>query len=428
MKVYIETYGCTLNKTDSAYMKALLERAGHIIVNSVEEADVVIVNTCTVRKDTEDKVIARIRRLYRLSERLGFKLVVAGCMAKAQPSLIVKNAPKASLISPQNIDRIVEVVESPNRLILISGDVKRLRFIPIHFKDRVAAIPLCEGCLGSCSYCIVRIARGRLQSYPPRAIVEAVKEALKRGVVEVQITAQDTAAYGLDIGYSLPKILDDILSIEGNFKVRVGMMNVNLAMKFMDELIEVYRDPKMYKFLHLPLQSGDDRVLKVMNRGYTVDDYVGFVEEFRRKVPGVAVATDIIVGHPGEDEEAFKNTLEVVKRLEFDRVHIAHYSIRPHTPSARLKQVPGYVKKRRVLELTRLVEEICSRKFRAYVGKEVEVLFTERSFRGDILGRMDNYYPVIVKCSGDVLGLKGRVKIVDSTFYDLKGTLLTLNV
>ena len=427
VRIYIETYGCTLNKADSAYMMMVLQRVGHTITDRLDDADVVIVNTCTVRKDTEDKVLARIKALNRIAKHKGFKLVVAGCMAKAQPYIILKNAPNASLVSPQNVSRIVEVVECSERKVLIDGERKDTSLVPIYFKDKTAAIPIAEGCLGNCSYCIVKIARGTLQSYPPKAIVEAVRKAVSNGVVEIQITAQDTAAYGRDIGYNLPRLLNDIVKVEGDFKVRVGMMNVNLALDFIDELIEVYKHPKIYKFLHIPVQSGDNRVLKLMNRKYTVEEYVEFVKEFKRRIPGIAIATDIIVGHPGEDEEAFNNTLKLVKELEFDRVHIAHYSIRPHTLSARLQQVPGNVKKERVLKLTRLVEEICSRKFREYVGKEVNVIFTEKSFRGDIVGRMENYYPVVVKGSSDILGLKGVVKVVDSSFYDLRGDIVKVS-
>ena len=321
MKVYLENYGCPLNKADGHYMLNLLLSRGHTLVENPEKADVIIINTCTVRKDTENRMVKRIVRLRKTALKNNAKLIVAGCMPKAQPYLVMRYAPEASMLSPQNYDKILCVVEKPGKVVLLKGE-RRTDIVPMFFENAVAAIPIAEGCVGNCSYCIVKLARGKLRSYPPKLIIEKVREAVEKGAVEIDLTAQDTAAYGLDLGIRLTDLLREVVKVNGNFMVRVGMMNPNLAYEILDDLIEIYKHPKIFKFLHIPLQSGDNRVLKIMNRRYTVEEFKEIVYEFRRKIPEINVTTDIIVGHPGEDEEAFQNTLNIVKELEFDRIHI----------------------------------------------------------------------------------------------------------
>lgn len=423
LKVYIETYGCTMNRADSQLIRELLDERGHVIVDDLEEADVVIVNTCTVRGDTQAKVVERIRVLRGLMKRRGGRLVVAGCMVKAQPYLVVREAPEASLITPQAISRIVDVVESKGRVVFFDG-TPRDEKLPKTCNGVVAAVPVAEGCLGACNYCIVRIARGPLRSYPIDRIVNVIRELVSRGVVEIQLTGQDVAAYGRDIGVKLPTLLEEISGLKGDFMVRVGMMNPNHVVDIVDELVEAYRSDKIYKFLHIPVQSGDNKVLKAMNRPYTVEEFESLILEFKSKIPEVSIATDIIVGHPGEDEEAFINTVELVKRLEFDRVHVAHYSVRPHTPSARMPQVPSPIRKRRVLELMKVVEEVGLKRHRRFIGRELEVLFTEVGRSNTIVGRDKSYYPVVVCGEPKLIGRRGLVRVRDATFYDLRGELV----
>jgi len=424
MRVYIETYGCALNKADTGLMIEVLRRYGYSIVSSVNEADVIIINTCTVRKDTEERMIERIKDLRKMALRNKGKLVVVGCMAKAQPSLILKVAPEASLVSPANIERLPLVLRENRKVILIRGYDRDRRAIPMILDGVIATIAICEGCLGKCSYCIVKYARGHLQSYPPELIVERVKEVIGRGAKEIQLTAQDTAAYGYDLGLRLTDLLRDVVSLEGDFMVRIGMMNPHLAMNILDELIEVLRDPKVYKFLHLPVQTGDDRLLKIMNRPYTIDEYRQLVKELRSRVPEIAIATDIIVGHPGEDDEAVENTIKLIKELMFDRIHIATYTLRPHTLAATMPQIPSKVKSERTKRVVEVAEQVTYIKHKEKIGKTFNVLITEYGRESTVIGRTLNYYPVVLN---DMVSLGSwiKVKIVDATFYDLRGIPLT---
>jgi MiaB-like tRNA modifying enzyme, archaeal-type len=342
MRVYIETYGCALNRGDSAIMATVLSERGHDITENLNEAEVMIINTCAVRLETEERMKQRIREL----RRTGKRLVVAGCLAGALPATVSALAPEASILGPQAVERIAEVVESPERQVILEG-TKAVK-VPRIFEGKIFIVPIADGCAGECSFCITKLARRKLRSYPMREIVEAVKEAVAKGAVEVELTAQDTAAYGLDLGgkVRLPDLVEKVADIEGNFMVRVGMMTPEQAMSIVDGLVEALNMEKVYKFVHLPVQSGSDKVLKLMNRKYTIDEYKRLVKELRSKVPGLSVATDIIVGHPGEDEEDFWQTLDLVKELRFERIHLAMYSIRPNTLSAGLPQVPDSVKKR----------------------------------------------------------------------------------
>jgi len=419
----MENYGCPTNKADGAYMLSLLYRAGFKAVSKPEEADVVIINTCTVRKDTENKMVKRIKKLYTITEAHNAKLIVTGCLPKAQPYLISSVAPKASMVSPQNFDKIVEAAMSKAKVVLLKGE-RRTDIVPMYIDGVIAAIPIAEGCLGNCSYCIVKLARGNLRSYSPRLILEKVKEALSKGVVEIDLTAQDTAAYGLDLGVNLAELVSEIAELEGDFMIRIGMMNPNLALKIIDELIEVYRHPKVYKFLHVPLQSGDNRVLRIMNRPYTIEEFKELVSEFRRKIPEINITTDIIVGHPGEDEKAFENTLKIMKEIEFDRIHLAIYSLRPHTLSASMPQIPSSIRKARMRKALEVMEKIAFKKHSKYVGKVVNVLITEKGKDNTLVGRTINYYPVVLPSNGLTKGIWVKAKIVSNTFYDLRGKVV----
>ncbi len=428
MRVYIETYGCALNKADTSLMKALLKRCGCEVVSSIEDADVIIINTCTVRLDTEQRILKRLRELKEIARRVNAKLVIAGCMVSAQPYTLHKFVPEASLISPQNIHRICEVVWAREIKFLVKGERDTSK-LPLHIEGSVAIIPVAEGCLGNCAYCITKIARRRLKSYPPRLIVNAVRKAVKSGAVEIDLTAQDTASYGLDLGPGgprLPDLINEILrKVPGNYFIRVGMANPNTLEPILDDLIEILKEPRVFKYVHIPLQSASDHVLKVMRRKYTFDEFKYIIRRLRSRIPEVTIATDIIVGHPGEDEEAFRATLEAVKELMFDKVHLAQYTPRPRTEATAMSQVPDPVKKRRSTILAKLIEEVGLTVNKQYIGSHAEAVLTHLSFRGSVIGRLFNYKPVVLTdANPNLIGSQVHVLIHDATFYDLRGSLI----
>jgi len=423
---YLETYGCALAQFESRAMSELLEDAGYTRARDPGGADVIVVNTCAVRLDTEQRIAERLMELSRRYP--GKRIVVAGCLAKARPGLVSRAAPGASLLAPQAYTRIVEAASSPRPLRLLHETRHPLwapRGLVDLEKGRLATIMIQEGCLNNCSYCITKLARGGPKSAEPRRVVEAVRRAVEQGAVEIRLTGTDTAAYGVDLP-GRPSLADLVWSIlekvEGDYRIRIGMMTPEMAMELGRSLLEAYRDERVYKFFHIPVQSGDDRVLRLMGRRYTASEFRGLHSRVKAWYPDSMFATDIIVGHPGEDEEAFQNTVRLVEDLRFERVHLAQYSLRPHTRAAAMRQVSDGVKKRRSKMFMSLIEEIALEAHKAYLGRVVEALVVERAWRGGSLtARMDNYFPIVIPEDESLLGRRVPVLVEDATFFDLRG-------
>ncbi|WP_297464760.1 tRNA (N(6)-L-threonylcarbamoyladenosine(37)-C(2))-methylthiotransferase [Thermococcus sp.] len=420
-RVYVENYGCTRNRADGEIMEAILLRAGHELAETPENADYVVVNTCAVKDPTEHKMARRIRELI----DSGKKVIATGCLVHVNPGVIDRRV--SGILGVKSIDRIAEAVSIAERGgKLVSVEDWRERSIdklelPRLWKSGVAfVVPISEGCLNACTYCATRFARGVLKSYRPELVIKWVKEALARGYREIQLSSEDTGCYGFDIGTNLAKLLDEITAIEGDFRIRVGMMNPNHAIKILDELIDAYRSEKVYKFLHLPVQSGDNEILRRMGRNYTVEEFEEIVKEFRRRVPGLNLNTDIIVGFPGESDEAFQNTVELVKRVRPDKINVSRYSPRPGTIAAKWKQLPGWLVKERSRVLHRLRLAIAYEINRSYVGREIEVLVHGPAEKGGIEGRTFNYKEIILDSGKAGELVKARVDRTGSTY--LRGT------
>ncbi len=422
IRVHVESYGCTRNKADGEIMEAILVRSGYELAETPESADYVVVNTCAVKDPTEKHMKDRIKQLLD-SEK---KVIVTGCLTHVNPSAI---DPRVSgILGVKSIDRIAEaidVAERGRKLISVEGwrerSIDKLELPRLWKSGVVFVVPISEGCLNACTYCATRFARGVLKSYKPELVVRWVKEALARGYREIQLSSEDTGCYGFDIGTNLPELLDEITAIEGDFRVRVGMMNPNHVIKTLDELIEAYGSGKVYKFLHLPVQSGNNEILRRMGRNYTVEEFEEIVREFRRKVPGLNLNTDIIVGFPGETDEAFENTLELVKRVRPDKINVSRYSPRPGTIAARWKQLPGWKIKERSRLLHRLRLQIAYEINRSYVGKTLEVLVHGAGKKGGIEGRTFNYKEIILDAGEPGEFMSVLVEWVGSTY--LKGVI-----
>lgn len=413
MRVYFETYGCTLNHGESRLMAQMLQERGHELVNDIEEGDVLVLVTCTVIKTTENRMIKRLKAFTSLDRQI----IVAGCMASVQSKEIKEINPKAEILPPSRLREIGDVIEK------FSKDVSRQESsnTPI-YKDTDAIVPIANGCLGSCTYCITRIARGSLRSYEIESITRNVENAISEGKKEIKITAQDTASYGRDIGKTLPELLEELTKIEGDFRIRVGMMNPDSALPILNDLIRVYRHEKIFKFLHLPLQSGDDDILRKMGRHYTVEDFKKIVRAFRNALPELTLSTDIIVGFPSEDEGKFLRSYECLKELEPDIVNITRFSPRPNTPAFNMKKVHGRKVKEWSRRLTKLRFELSKRNLENYIGKEMRILTTEFGKDGAVIGRTDSYKTVVLKDKID-LGKFFKVRIVDASPIYLVGHL-----
>jgi MiaB-like tRNA modifying enzyme len=425
-KIYIETYGCAANKSDSEIMIGLLNEARFQIAKNLKEADVIIINTCIVKTPTAKRMEKRIKELYSSNK----PLIVAGCMAKAEPERIEMLAPKASRITPDAIDKIVEVVNETlkGKKIVADSEKKEKVLLPkIPFNKIISIVQISSGCLSACSFCETRVAKGILKSYRPSSIVERIKRDLEGGFKEFWITSQDNACYGFDLDTNLAELLREIVKLNGNFLVRVGMMNPTHLIKrekLLKDLIEVYKSEKIFKFAHLPLQSGSDKVLRDMNRGYTFEEFMKIVEEFRKEIPNITIETDIIVGFPTETEEDFEETIKAVKILQPDVVNISKFSPRPHTPAEKLKQLPVEIVKGRSKILYELTKEIALKKNKKFVGKEVWIFVDEVGKESSFIGRTIEYKPVVVKTEENIFGKIVRVRIEEAKSNFLVGSIL----
>ncbi len=421
MKFRIETYGCSANVNDSEIMAGLLARKGHKMVAAAEEADVVIVNTCTVKDPTEAKIRSRIRQLQR--EYPGKRLVIAGCMAEAQTESVRVLAPAAAIVGTHRISRVVDAVEGRTAVAIGSSRINKAGLPKSRINNAVSIVQINEGCLGSCTFCITKMARGKTFSYPAGTIANSIEAAVKDGCKEVWLTSQDTGTYGLDRGTNLPLLLQKVCEVKGDFLVRVGMMNPTLANALLQPLIKAFSDEKVFKFLHLPLQSGSNNVLAAMKRGYTVETFSKIVAEFRKHLPQITISTDIICGFPTEAEDDFKQTAAVVEAVRPDVVNVSRFWPRPGTEAAWMKRLPDPIVMRRSKKLHALAKKIALENNREWLGWTGKVLFDERGkLPGTFVGRNLAYRPVVVRnIRGNLLGKMLDVEIFEAAPTHLVG-------
>ncbi|MEM2214057.1 MAG: tRNA (N(6)-L-threonylcarbamoyladenosine(37)-C(2))-methylthiotransferase [Candidatus Nezhaarchaeales archaeon] len=423
MKIYIETYGCWLNRADSDIIASILRESGHEIVDNPTVADAIVINTCAVRAETERKIAKRLKELETSKDCHSYKkIIVTGCLARARPAFIASLSPSASILGPNALQLVLDALRE--KMINIGPDKREDFKLPTYNgSSKRLVIPIAVGCLGSCSYCIMPISRGRLSSCPPQRVLELFDRALSRDVKEVYLVAQDIASYGLDIGTNLPSLLRALLKNQGDYVVRLGMMEPSTLAIIANELRPLLLDARVYKYLHLPMQSGSDRILKLMNRRYTIEFFVKLVDFFKSKID-VFLATDVIVGFPSETDEDFEQTCKALEKLVPDKVHVARYTMRPFTKASSLPQLSDHIKKKRSRILSELVEELTLKRNMRYVGKEVDVLLTDVAPRGGLLGRMINYRPVVVRCDRSLLWKKVTVVIEEAKPHILLGKVV----
>lgn len=398
MKIYLETHGCTFNQADTDIMANILAKK-YDIVYDVEEADVIILNTCYVKLPTEQKMITKIRK-YK-TEFPDKKLIIGGCMVEVDDKRLEKFAGDDCWIGPHKLDKVDEVVEKA-----INGEVVheygKTRAIKAgkgkkNSESLVHILQICEGCNGQCTFCCTRIARGFLISYPIDVIVEEAKDAVEHGCKELQVTAQDTVCFGMDTGESFADLLNKLGAIEGDFRIRVGMMNPQSIKNQLHEVIDAFKNnDKIFNFVHLPIQSGSPKVLKEMNRKHTLDEYKYILNEFRKEIPQMSLATDIIVGYPTETEEDFNQTLELLKEIKPDIVHISKYMHRPGAKSNHLKEIDHNIMKNRSHRVNQVKTEVMLEKNKEYENTIQNVLITSKGSSGGYVGYTDSYKNVIV--------------------------------
>ena len=426
MKVFIESYGCTFNKADAQIIAGNLQENDIDITDNIDEADIIIVNSCYVKLPTENKIVYRIQKLQ--NEFPDKKIIVSGCMVEIDPEKLEKIGPNCSWIGPHQLNKSADVVNATycGDVMRQSGFSKESKVgVPKVVDDNlIHIIQICEGCLGACTFCCTRFARGPLNSYPIEDIVAEAKEAIENGACEIQLTAQDTAAFGRDSGEKLSDLIKEVANLNGDFRVRVGMMHPKNILNDVDEIIDAMNHPKVYDFIHLPVQSGSDKVLKDMRRGHTLDQYLDIVSKFKNEIPDLTLAVDIIVGYPTESDEDFELTVKLLEEIKPSLIHLSKYQHRKGAISSSLKEIPPEVMKKRSKFLSEIKSIITEDENSELVGTIQNVLVVEKGSKGGFIAKTNSYIPVIVD---DVeLGTFVNVKITEATATYLKGEVFDI--
>jgi threonylcarbamoyladenosine tRNA methylthiotransferase CDKAL1 len=424
-RYYLETYGCSLNAADSDIIVGRLNVLEGQRVNDIDEAELILLNTCGVKEPTEDKIVHRLEELAKGST----PVIVTGCLPKISLDRVEKAIPGyAALLGPQSVETLADIVprvlEGERGIRHIESDgAYKLKWFAGPPDSVICTIPICEGCLGSCAYCAVRFARGQVKSYSIEDLREIIERCVHHGYREIRLTSQDAAAYGADTGEKLEDLMLSIGKIEGPHKFRLGMFNPNIVMSSINGLLEAMDTEHFFKFFHIPLQSGSDKLLKTMKRRYIASDWVSVIEKVRKHFKNATIATDIIVGFPGENESDFQQTLELIQRVRPSITNISKYGDRPNTLASQSKdKVETSVKKQRSRTLTKIVDEILMESNKAWVGWSGPVMITEKAPKGGMLGRNEAYKIVIVQEDVDP-GTMVDVEIMSSERTYLNGEI-----
>jgi threonylcarbamoyladenosine tRNA methylthiotransferase MtaB len=384
MKVYLDSVGCKLNQSEIEALARGFMQAGHRLAQANEEADLCVINTCTVTQEADRKSRQLIRRLRRTNPTA--RLVVTGCYAEMCPQEIEAIGGVDLVVGNKDKERLVELV----------GNVKRqtsnVKALPV---DRTRAfVKIQDGCNNCCAYCIVSLARGRERSRPPQEILAEIEALVAASCKEVVLTGVHIGGYGKDLGSSLSQLVEDVLAHTAVPRLRLSSIE---PWELEDSLLGLWEDPRLCRHLHLPLQSGCDATLRRMGRRYTTSQYSDLVATARRSIPDLAITTDVIVGFPGETAEEFAQSLGFVAEMEFARIHVFKYSARPGTAAAEMShQVPDAEKKRRSEAMLELARESSQRFHRRFLGRALDVLW-ERPCGNDQYvwsGLTDNYIRV----------------------------------
>lgn len=436
-RFYIETYGCQMNEADSEYMASILLSLGMERVNSIDKADIILVNTCSIREKAEKKVISFVGRVKRIKEKRDIILGVCGCVAKQEGQKLIDRAPYIDIIfGPYQINILPELlhgVKSQRRkIIALDDDNNYYRDLnKIVYPGVRALIPIMQGCNNFCTYCIVPYVRGREVSRKEEEILDEIKRLSDLGVKEVMLLGQNVNSYGQDMGVrdGFVNLLENVSRIEGIKRIR---FTTSHPKDLTDRLINAFGSlDKLCPHIHLPVQSGSNKVLSLMNRKYTREDYLEKVKKLRTVCPEISITTDIIVGFPGEEDKDFQDTIDLYKEVSFDSAFSFKFSPRPGTKASTMdNMVPEEVKQKRLEILQELQKKITYDKNRNLENKVVTVLIEGYNNKQpkELLGRTPCFRVVNVSYENDevsdIVGKMCNVKILKGLKNSLKGILI----
>lgn len=435
-KIYIKTFGCQMNIYDSARMRDALATLGYVETTEPAEADILLLNTCHIREKASEKLFSEIGRLNeykkeRAKEKKETLIIVTGCVVQAEGVEILKRAHSVDIaVGPQNYHRLPELVAHFNRK---NGRVLEADFPAVskfdYLPESKASSASCflavqEGCDNFCTYCVVPYTRGCEYSRSATEIMKEAEELVASGAKEIMLLGQNVNCWHGAGASDLGELIRMVAKIDGLERIRY---TTSYPSKITDGLVAAHAEvEKLMPYIHLPIQSGSDAVLKAMNRQYTAEEYIAIIERFRKARPDIAISSDFIVGFPGETEEDFEQTLEVVRRVNYSSSYSFKYSPRPGTPASLMKnQIPEEVKTERLIRLQALLLEQQKKAFEQMLGKTTPVLLTER---GKMDGQLIGYTPYLqsthVKAADSFLNKIVSLKITKASATSLTGVLV----
>ena len=418
-KIFVEAYGCSASFADSEMISGLIVNGGHTLATNPSESDLNLIVTCSVKDTTANKMMYRIKSLK------AKPLIVAGCLAKAEQSNVEKFTENASLLGPNSLGKTLDVINSTlmgkKQIALEDSDLSKVGLPKVRLNSAVGIVEIASGCMSECTFCQTKLAKGDLSSYRLGDIVRQVQTEIKEGCKEVWLTSTDNGCYGFDIGTDLPTLVNAVSEIPEDFMVRVGMMNPMYMSRIKQELIESYDNEKVFKFLHIPVQSGSNKVLNDMKRGHTSETFREIVKKTKGRFENFTISTDIIVGFPSETEEDFQKTLSLLDETKPDVVNLSKYSARPGTDAAELKQIDAAEIKRRSKIIFEQINKISLESNKKWIGWKGKVLFDENTEEG-IKGRNYAYKPISVQEKVNI-GDSHIVEITDATRKRLIGKI-----
>ncbi|MHA2155435.1 MAG: tRNA (N(6)-L-threonylcarbamoyladenosine(37)-C(2))-methylthiotransferase [Candidatus Hodarchaeales archaeon] len=424
--VTVLNFGCSANRAIAEGISGTLKQSGYKISTTDIDADFIIINTCVVKQNTEH----RMKDLL-LSLPDSQNVIITGCLPVVMQKWIEQHVPSARILYPENANEIVSLIENRpvNSNFRLDSQIweqlylhKRVLFNPL-----ITTVEISRGCLGNCSYCIVKHAKGHLRSRNPFSIIHEVKDSIKAGSKEIWLTAQDTGTYGWDRDpkTTLPDLISELVSLQSHFYIRIGMMTPYTMEKIKHSLIKQMNNSKVFSFLHLPIQSGSNTILTKMRRKETREGFIELVQELKSKIPRFVLSTDIIVGFPGETEEDFKLSESLINQIKPTIVNISKYTDRPGTTAAKLKsKIPTKIKSQRSKRLMQLSQEISKGELQSWIGWTGSVIIDDQGTKKNQLkGRNTSYLPVIINNLQEGLGTFQTLTITDATVNYLIGTI-----
>ena len=420
-KIWVEAYGCSASFSDSEMISGLIVNGGHTLAENSQDSDLNLIVTCSVKDSTATKMVHRIK------ESNSKPLVVAGCLPKAEQKTVEKFAENASLLGPNSIGKTLEVIKSTLNgtkiVALQDSDISKVGLPKIRLNNAIGIVEIASGCMSECTFCQTKLAKGELQSYRIGDIVRQINTELSDGCQEIWLTSTDNGCYGFDIDSDLPELVNAVADIPEKFFISIVMMNPMYMPRIRNNLLKTFESNKVFKFLHVPVQCGSDKVLNDMKRGHTAQTFRDVVEKFRAKFEKFTISTDVIVGFPTETEEDFEKTLDLLQEPKPDIVNLSRYSQRPGTDAAEMKQIDVLQVKKRSKIAYQLISKISEENNQKWIGWEGQVMFDEE-YENQVRGRNFAYKPIFVNQKPKI-GQISTVKITDATTHSLIGKILS---